>query len=200
MSRPVRFSFAGLPVSRWRNGGGETREIISCPPDAGAEPAAFAWRASIATIDRDGAFSSFPGVDRIIALLEGDGVLLDNAAGGTHALTRPGVPHAFAGEDRISARLAGGPSRDFNIMIRRQERRARVERLIGEQILPAGRDGVLYVLAGRWRLDGEAALTPGEGVWWQQLGAPLRLRPADGDGVALWADITHGELPAMRCE
>ncbi|WP_413740450.1 HutD family protein [Sodalis sp. RH14] len=197
MSRPVRFSFTGLPVSPWRNGGGETREIISCPPDApaalpaGGDPAAFAWRASIATIDRDGAFSSFPGVDRIIALLEGDGVTLHDAAGGSHALTRPGVPHAFAGEDAISARLAGGPSRDFNIMTRRRDRRARVERLTGEQRLPAGGDGVIYVLAGRWHLEGETPLTQREGIWWRQLGAPLRLWPADGDGVALWADISR---------
>ena len=27
-----RFSQTRLPVSRWRNGGGETREIISWPP------------------------------------------------------------------------------------------------------------------------------------------------------------------------
>lgn len=28
----TRFNFAALPVSPWRNGGGETREIVSWPP------------------------------------------------------------------------------------------------------------------------------------------------------------------------
>nr|MBA2815075.1 putative ATP-dependent helicase DinG [Candidatus Pantoea persica] len=63
----TRFRYANLPVSRWRNGGGETREIVSYPPGE----ADFAWRASIATLARDGAFSRFPGVDRVITLLRG---------------------------------------------------------------------------------------------------------------------------------
>lgn len=211
MSAPVRFSFDALPVSRWRNGGGETREIISWPPAAesalptgDAPDVGFAWRASIATIDRDGAFSAFPGVDRIIALLEGDGVTLHNATGASHALTRLGVPHAFAGEAAISAALAGGASRDFNIMTRRLDSRARLVRLRGEQLLPAGHDGVFYVLSGRWLLDDQARLAARDGLWWHALDAPARMRPADGDGVALWADITpcrsapawrHGRIP-----
>lgn len=69
------FSLQSLPVSRWRNGGGETREIIRFPPDA----ADFAWRASIATIACDGPFSTFNGVDRTITLLNGSPVLLHGA-------------------------------------------------------------------------------------------------------------------------
>ena len=46
------FDFASLPVSRWRNGGGETREI-ACWPVGGDD---FAWRASIASFERDGPF------------------------------------------------------------------------------------------------------------------------------------------------
>ncbi|MGO2464335.1 MAG: HutD family protein, partial [Serratia proteamaculans] len=41
----TRFDFASLPVTPWRNGGGETREIASWP--LGAQD--FDWRASIAT-------------------------------------------------------------------------------------------------------------------------------------------------------
>ncbi|PPS58274.1 hypothetical protein CRX72_12315 [Pantoea sp. BRM17] len=65
--------------SRWRNGGGETREIVSFPPGA----ADFAWRASIATLDASGPFSLFPGVDRVITLLQGDSPLLQSG-GLTH--------------------------------------------------------------------------------------------------------------------
>lgn len=68
------FDFAGLPVSRWRNGGGETREI-ACWPVGGDD---FAWRASIATIEQDGPFSLYPDIDRSITLLTGDGIVLSS--------------------------------------------------------------------------------------------------------------------------
>lgn len=49
------FTFSSLPVTPWKNGGGETREIVSVPsPDA-----PFLWRASIATLQSDGPFSAF---------------------------------------------------------------------------------------------------------------------------------------------
>lgn len=86
------FSLDTLPVSRWKNGGGETREICRIPSD---EPDGdFAWRASIATIERDGDFSCFPGVDRVITLLSGDGVDLCGE-GWRHRLTLH-QPFAFA--------------------------------------------------------------------------------------------------------
>ncbi|VDZ63984.1 Various environmental stresses-induced protein [Serratia odorifera] len=47
-----RFEFKQLPVSPWRNGGGETREIVSLP----LGNADFDWRASIATIAQAGRF------------------------------------------------------------------------------------------------------------------------------------------------
>src|SRR5690606_10863682 len=55
---------------RWRNGAGWTRQIH-------AEPSADAthewdWRLSIAEIESDAPFSSFPGVDRELVLLEGE--------------------------------------------------------------------------------------------------------------------------------
>src|SRR5258707_14720415 len=55
----------------WKNGGGHTHEIAAHPEGAGM--AAFAWRVSIAEIAQDGPFSSFPGVDRTLVLLAGNG-------------------------------------------------------------------------------------------------------------------------------
>ncbi len=63
------FDIRKMPVSLWRNGAGETREICCFPPATRD----FYWRASIATIASNGEFSSFPGVDRVITLLEGGG-------------------------------------------------------------------------------------------------------------------------------
>ena len=77
---------AATPSVPWKNGGGSTRELACWPPGAGMD--SFAWRVSVATIARPGPFSAFPGVDRQIMLLEGDGVRLQAAAGQwQHALT-----------------------------------------------------------------------------------------------------------------
>ena len=64
-----RFSFDELPVMRWKNGGGATREAVNWPPGAGLD--AFDWRVSIASIAASGPFSVFTGVERRIMLLEG---------------------------------------------------------------------------------------------------------------------------------
>ncbi len=61
------FDYATLPVTPWKNGAGATREIIAVP----SVDAPFLWRASIATLQADGPFSPFPGVDRTIVLLAG---------------------------------------------------------------------------------------------------------------------------------
>jgi len=188
MSGPVPFSFDRLPVSRWRNGGGSTREIVSWPGEGA--PGSFGWRASIATIDCHGDFSAFPGVDRIITLLDGQGVILHGADGGSHALTQPGRPYAFAGEEQIHATLVGGPSLDFNIMTRRDAYAAEVRLITRRQPLPAGHGGVLYVVAGEWHLAGQAPLTARDGIWWHSAAGALSLYPITVTGLALWADIT----------
>lgn len=192
MTEQTRFSFATLPVGRWRNGGGTTREIASWPAAINdGEAPAFGWRASIATIAADGDFSVFSGVDRSITLLEGTGVVLHGAEGRSHPLRHPGQPYAFTGEEPIRAALLAGPSLDFNIMTRRRDYRAAVRRITQVQSLPAGRDGVIYILSGQWQLAGEAPLAARDGVWWHHRREAALLQPAGPDAVALWADITH---------
>ncbi len=58
----------------WKNGGGHTTEIAAFP--AGAGLASFVWRVSIADVLQDGPFSPFPGIDRTLVLLEGEGMRL----------------------------------------------------------------------------------------------------------------------------
>src|SRR4029453_7140835 len=53
----------------WKNGAGRTTEIAVHPAGAGLD--AFAWRVSIASVERNGPFSAFPGIDRTIVLLDG---------------------------------------------------------------------------------------------------------------------------------
>lgn len=188
------FDVETLPVGRWRNGGGATREVVARP--AGAE--GFGWRASIADIDAAGPFSAFPGVDRVLTLLAGDGVRLTSPGAFDRLLHRAGEPFAFSGDLALDAALPGGPCRVLNIMVRRGGWAARVERPTGPVAPPAGHAGLLYVLRGRWRAGaGGAVLTPGQGVWWDGVaGAGAGDAPGAGslvplspDAVALWADV-----------
>ena len=100
----------------WKNGGGRTTEIAAYPSGAGLD--AFLWRVSLADVERDGPFSSFPGVERTIVLLEGAGMRLHEGERATE-LTTPFAPHAFGGDAAIDCRLIAGPVRDFNAMFRR---------------------------------------------------------------------------------
>lgn len=169
----------------WKNGGGTTREIAAWPPAAGLE--AFDWRLSIADIAADGPFSAFPGIDRQIVLLDGDGVRLRARDGSfDHRLSAVGEPFAFAGEATVDATLLGGPTRDFNVMTRRGRCRASVLST-GEAIAHTDAEHdttvVLYVLAGTWRYDDardvdDESLTAGSGMMLPP-GSAFRLQPVD---------------------
>jgi environmental stress-induced protein Ves len=100
----------------WKNGGGETVQLAVHPAGAGLDD--FAWRISMATIDRDGPFSLFAGVDRSLSLIDGAGVVLD-IDGERHRLEPGSAPISFAGGAGVMARLVAGPVTDFNVMTRR---------------------------------------------------------------------------------
>ncbi|WP_034944958.1 HutD/Ves family protein [Erwinia oleae] len=174
------FSRDTLPISRWRNGGGETREVVSFPPGI----ADFSWRISIATLAADGPFSLFPGIDRVITLLEGDGVSLYTNDEEKQRLVRH-RPFAFAGEEAIFCRLTGSISSDFNVMTRRATHCASVA-VHNDTFAPVPESaGVVYVLSGEWSL-GERRLTPDRGAWWDA-----------GDGALLRRESVSASLLAV---
>jgi hypothetical protein len=107
----------------WKNGGGVTREVAAWPPGAGLD--GFDWRVSLADIATDGPFSAFPGVDRVLTVIDGDGLALEIE--GRAVRLQPGAPFAFPGEAAVAARLTAGPIRDLNVMVRRGAWMARVE-------------------------------------------------------------------------
>ena len=110
----------------WKNGGGVTREVAGFPPGAGLDD--FAWRVSLADVSTDGPFSTFPGVDRVLTVIEGGGLVLD-VDGRMLALDAASPPLAFPGDVTVGARLTGGPIRDLNLMARRGAWRARARRM-----------------------------------------------------------------------
>ena len=90
-----------LQPTRWRNGGGTTRELHVGPA---CDHGLAAWRLSLATIATDGPFSAFPGVDRSLLLLSSTSLRLDvdgraNGLGQYDRLEFPGEAAVVAGTD-----------------------------------------------------------------------------------------------------
>lgn len=125
----------------WKNGGGVTREIAAWPPGAGLD--AFDWRISLADVAADGPFSAFPGVDRVLTVIAGDGLVLEIE--GRPVRLEPSAPLAFPGEAAVAARLTAGPIRDLNVMVRRDAWTATVQPWRGGRIMATG-GPVLVVL------------------------------------------------------
>ena len=179
MTRVHHFRRADLAAQPWKNGGGETREVVSWP--RGATVTNFDWRVSIAHIASNGPFSPFPGVDRVITLLEGDGVVLRGTDGAVHhRLDQALAPYAFAGEATIEAGLLGPDCHDFNVMTRRAVCSASVQVLHNSADLPCPAQGLFFAVAGQWRAN-EQLLAPNEGLWWEDGAETWTLAPLSED-------------------
>ncbi|GAA3932871.1 HutD/Ves family protein [Luteimonas lutimaris] len=142
----------------WRNGLGWTREIHAqrAAPDADWD-----WRLSIAEIERDAPFSAFPGVDRELVLLRGNGLRLRFEDGECRLLEPPHGRMRFAGERSLVGELVDGPTHDFNLMWRRDAVAAELlyRPLVGPMVFFAepGTTWALHLLAGQARFDGAAS-------------------------------------------
>lgn len=110
--------------TRWKNDGGWTTEIASRADEGRGE--GFLWRVSIAEIETDGPFSVFPGVQRDLLMLAGNGMDLDINDQPPHRLAQRFQHIRFQGEDTINCRLLAGPTRDFNVMAQRDSVAAEV--------------------------------------------------------------------------
>lgn len=133
----------------WKNGGGETVEI-AVSPERGTL-ADFDWRISMATVASDGAFSSFPGIDRTLSILEGAGLTLFIEGRPPKLLKTTDPPLSFPADVPTSARLIDGPVTDLNVMTRRHALKHRVRRLHVVGVLPiatSAREIVLFCHRG----------------------------------------------------
>jgi environmental stress-induced protein Ves len=170
----------------WKNGGGLTRELLAWPTREN-----WALRISVADVRADGPFSAFPGVDRWFAVIEGAGVqlALPESAGGRRRAEPEGEPLHFAGEAGPYAELLDGPTRDLNLMVRRDAGR-------GEMLSAAGgaafasrrRFRALFVAdACRLQIDGADALElPAFALAWADGGAHGVWRIAADAAVRAW--------------
>ncbi|QNK03020.1 HutD/Ves family protein [Dyella telluris] len=170
---------ADMQPQPWKNGMGVTREVARFPTDAGGDD--FVWRISVAEVNSASPFSTFPGIDRQIVLLDGDGFTMTLDGSQPHALTTPLEPFAFPGEAQVDVAMAGGATRDFNLMVRRARAsgHVRVCRESGSHV-PEPDCVLVYVARGRaMTIDGE--LKAGDA--WLPDRSPFEL--ADGSVVLM---------------
>jgi environmental stress-induced protein Ves len=112
----------------WKNGGGTTTEIAVSP--AGASIEDFDWRLSMARVAGCGPFSIFPGVDRTLAVLEGDGIELMIEGMAPATVSTASQPLAFPADAATHAALISGEITDLNIMTRRGRFSHQMQRLM----------------------------------------------------------------------
>ena len=149
----------------WKNGGGVTTEIVVSPPAAGLDD--FDWRISMARVESSGPFSQFAGIDRTLAVLEGEGISLDIAGRPSVAVTRAAAPLSFPADVPTTAALMAGPITDLNVMTRRGRMIHSVERLVISAPLEIQPEADTTLILS---LDGETTVAGAE---------PMRLGPLD---------------------
>jgi environmental stress-induced protein Ves len=169
----------------WRNGGGLTRELLAWPHRS-HQGKDWALRISVADIHADGPFSAFPGVDRWFAVLQGNGVLL-GLPEGRRSVAIADAPLAFRGEAAPRCELLDGPTRDLNLMLRRDAGRGGMQRAqVGDDFAPRARFRALFTAdALMLQIDGSDALHvpafalawdagTAQGIWRIAADAPVR--------------------------
>lgn len=134
----------------WRNGAGTTRELLTWP-----DAQHWRYRISVADVRSDGEFSSYPGVTRCFAVVDGAGVELciDDA----RHRQLPGAPALrFRGDSRVDCRLLDGPTRDLNLMLRDVDGDLQPARDAASWTPPAGACGLFATQAGRCRFTADS--------------------------------------------
>lgn len=133
---------------RWKNGAGWTSEVLRVPDGENWD-----WRVSLAEVEADGPFSVFPGIDRWLVLLSGNGMQLRFEDGSTRSLLPPYGALRFSGDQPIDSTLVEGPSRDFNLMWRRDRLQVQTwhRPLVGSMVMfvDPGQTWLVYLLAGQ---------------------------------------------------
>lgn len=169
-----------MPPQPWRNGGGQTRELLAWP--AGAD-----WqvRISRADIEADGPFSAFPDVQRWFVVLQGAGVALHFADG--QKLLHPGdAPFEFDGAAAPLCKLLDGPTQDLNLMVRKGQGRMQAVTAGKSWTTAHAAQGLYTSVAGVWSNGAQSLALAAHTLLWNH-----------GDNSALWTFTpeTHTRQP-----
>jgi environmental stress-induced protein Ves len=144
-----------IPAQPWRNGGGQTRELMTWP----AGVPSWQLRISLAQVASAGSFSIYPGIERWFSVIDGAGVCL--SLNGADRPLRPGhEPLQFNGAVPVFCTLIDGPTTDLNLM-----------HAGGRAAMVRAESGVAW--SSDWPQRGIFARTAG--VWSAQHAEPVRL-------------------------
>lgn len=110
-------------IMPWKNGAGQTAEIAISPKGSDFRDGNFKWRISSARIESENQFSQFPTYSRILTILSGEGLLINNQELGPFEIFE------FEGEDKIECVPVSGPVEDLNVIFLRDRYRASIQLL-----------------------------------------------------------------------
>ncbi|MBK7003876.1 MAG: HutD family protein [Burkholderiales bacterium] len=183
-----------VAATPWRNGGGVTRELAVWPPQG-----EWAWRMSVAEVDRSGPFSRFEGMERWLAVLQGKGVQLDVGVGpralqpgpNVRTLTAADAPFYFDGEANTYCHLRDGPSQDFNLMVRKSAQPSRMVRVLDHYSSTVDAPKVVAVYAigagANVEFNQEKVYVPPATLLWRSVSKKATVRMSGAQ--ALWIEI-----------
>jgi environmental stress-induced protein Ves len=113
--------YSELVVIPWKNGAGVRRDLLSgeLSEPQGSITANSTWMLSLADLNQDAPFSSYPGVSRWFMPI-GDGrlTLVFKVGEANHpvALNGTSEAHFFSGDDELTMLLHDGPMKALNVM------------------------------------------------------------------------------------
>ena len=175
--------YAELRPQPWRNGGGMTRDLASHPEIASAQDGAWDWRVSISEVSKAGDYSSFPGVERVLTVIDGE--LLVLSVDGKEQPLEKYRPFRFSGEAASSGTLPTGDVRNLDVMARTGAFKAFTS------IVELSKKRPQPVLAGQLAvlLEGQATAAPGAELADAVVEEPAAGGPAVGE--AEQADVVE---------
>lgn len=148
----------------WNNGGGITRDVWLWPETAAQD--AFDIRLSLASIDTDGPFSAFPGIDRTITQVAGSPFVLVFSGAREHRMEVL-QPFSFDSVQTPSSRLGKAGVSAFNVMTRQGRWTHKVSIVQGGEpvnnALPHNAIAILHAVLGDWQVDAGDRLVAGVG-------------------------------------
>lgn len=102
----------------WKNGLGLTDQIDLSSSAATSSTQGYDWRLSSALVTASNPFSIFTGYQRLLGIVEGDGLLLNQTP------LLPGQVCEFSGDNRTDCQLLGSQVRDIGLIYNPKTHRA----------------------------------------------------------------------------
>lgn len=191
---------SGFIAMPWKNGMGTTWEVARANLDRRSVVEGQSdWRLSLAAVEADAPFSSFPGYARFFCPVEGKDIGLHFAGSRETRILRTHESLIFSGDEAVTCHLPEGPVRCLNLMVLRDMGTFDAGLKRGGGAVAADVDARFFMalaLAGGLRIEmvGYPSIALAEGhafiaEKWSSLTAERPVLHVDGDAVGFYASI-----------